>query len=52
MERKQIQGGEGWRSRNSSDAVDGGEVGAAAVRHRTAWLNWLGYGWLGLDFKY
>ena len=41
---KQIRGGEGRRSRNSSGAVEGGEVGAAAVRRRTAWLNWLGYG--------
>ena len=50
--RKQIQGGEQRRSRNSSGAVEGGEVGAAAVRCRTAWLNWLGYGWLGLGFNY
>ena len=40
------------RSRNSSGAVDGGEVGAAAVRRRMAWLNWLGYGWLVLGFNY
>ena len=38
-EGKQIRGGEGRRSRNSSGAVEGGEVGAAAVRRRTAWLN-------------
>ena len=44
--------GEGRRSRNSSGAVEGGEVGAAAVRRRTAWLNWLGYGRLGLGFNY
>ena len=31
-EGKQIQGGEGRRSRNSSGAVEGGEVGAATVR--------------------
>ena len=49
---KQIQGGEGRRSRNSSGAVEGGKVGAAAVRRRTAWLNWLGYGRLGLGFNY
>ena len=49
-EGKQIRGGEGRRSRNSSGAVEGGEVGAAAVRRRTAWLNWLGYGRLGLGF--
>ena len=39
-------------SRNSSGAVEGGEVGAAAVRRRTAWLNWLGYRQLGLGFNY
>ena len=39
-EGKQIRGGEGRRSRNNSGAVEGGEVGAAAVRRRTAWLNW------------
>ena len=36
---EKIRGGEGRRSRNSSGAVEGGEVGAAAVRRRTAWLN-------------
>src|SRR4051812_10638425 len=51
-EGKQIRGGEGRRSRNISGAVEGGEVGAAAVRCRTAWLNWLGYGRLGLGFNY
>ena len=51
-EGKQIRGGEGRRSKNSSGAVEGGEVGAAAVRRRTAWLNWLGYGRLGLGFNY
>ena len=51
-EGKQIRGGEGRRSRNNSDAVDGGEVGVVAVRRRTAWMNWLGYGQLGLDFNY
>ena len=45
-------GGEGRRSRNNSGAVEGGEVGAAAVRRRMAWLNWLGYGRLGLSFNY
>ena len=44
--------GEGRCSGNNSGAVDGGEVGAAAVRRRTAWLNWLGYGRLGLGFNY
>ena len=34
-EGKQIRGGEGRHSRNSSGAVEGGEVGAAAVRRRT-----------------
>ena len=47
-----IRGSEGRRSRNSSGAVEGGEVGAAAVRRKTAWLNWLGYGPLGLGFNY
>ena len=42
----------GRRSRNNSGAVEGGEVGAATVRRRTAWLNWLGYGRLGLGFNY
>ena len=51
-EGKQIRGGEGWRSRNNSGAVDGDEVGAAAVRCRTTWLNWLGYKRLGLGFNY
>jgi len=51
-EGKQIRGGEGRRSRNSSGAVEGGEVGAVAVRRRTAWLNWLRYGRLGLGFNY
>ena len=51
-EGKQIRGGEGRRSRNSSGAVEGGEVGAAAVRRRTARLNWLGYGRLSLGFNY
>ena len=37
---------------NNSGAVDGGEFGAAAVRRRTVWLNWLGYGRLGLGFYY
>ena len=49
---KQIRGGEGRCSRNNFGAVEGGEVGAAAVRRRTAWLNWLRYGWLGLGFNY
>ena len=49
---EEIRGGEGRRSRTNSGAVDSGEVGAAAVRHRTAWLNWLGYGRLGLGFNY
>ena len=52
VEGKQIRGGEGRRSRNNSGAVEDGEVGAAAMRHRTAWLNWLMYGWLGLGFNY
>ena len=51
-EGKQIRGGEGQRSRNNSGVVEGGEVEAASVRHRTAWLNWLGYGRLGLGFNY
>ena len=37
-EGKQIRGGEGRRSRNSSGAVEGRKVGATAVRHRMAWL--------------
>ena len=49
---KQIRGSEGRRSRNNSSAVEGGEVGAAAVRRRTMWLNWLGYGRLSLGFNY
>ena len=49
---KQIRGGKGRCSRNSSGVVEGGEVGVAAVRRRTVWLNWLGYGWLGLGFNY
>ena len=51
-EGKQMRGGEGRLSRNNSGVVEGGEVGAAAVRCRTAWLNWLGYGRLGLGFNY
>ena len=50
-EGKQNLGGEGRCSRNSSGAVDDGEVGAAGVRRRTAWLNWLGYGRLGIGFN-
>ena len=42
---------EGGCSGNSSGAVDSGEVGAATVRRRTTWLNWLGYGRLGLSFS-
>ena len=45
-------GGEGRRSRNNFGAADGGEVGAAAVRHMMTWLNWLEYGRLGLGFNY
>ncbi len=45
---KQIRGGEGQRSKNSFGAVEGGEVGAATMRRRMVWLNWLGYGRLGL----
>ena len=55
---KQIRGGKGWRSGNSSGAVDGGDVGVEAVRRKKAWLNWLGMvhvaSWrqLGLGFNY
>ena len=48
----------GTRSEAANDsvagttAVEGGEVGAAAVRRRMAWLNWFGYGRLGLGFNY
>ena len=41
---KQIRGGEQWRSRNSSGALDGCDNGAAAVRHRTVWSEWFWYG--------
>ena len=49
---KQIRGGERRRSGNSSGVVEGGEVGVAAVRRRTVWLNWIGYGRLSLGFNY
>ena len=51
-EGKQIRGGEGRRSKNNSGAVEGRKDGAAAVRRRTTWLNWLGYGQRGLGFNY
>ena len=41
---KQIRGDERQCSRNSSGAVDGCDIGAAAVRRRTAWSEWFWYG--------
>ena len=40
---KQIRGGERRRNGNNSGAVDGCDSGAAAVRRRAAWSEWLWY---------
>ena len=41
---KQIRGSKRRRSGNSSDAVDGCDSGASAVRRGTAWSEWFWYG--------